>query len=187
MHIIISGFIRATSTMPLQDITDIVYRIWYWINKSDVNVPAKMAVAYGQKGGWEGWAQVEIAYLIQIKYPNVTIDREVNVYAGAQKENDFVITDNQDPRKPKQIIELKCERKTQTPAQFRESFKKDIIRIDTYPISLAYKPARAFAVAISCTDATHELFLMTEWEGHKVTRVDGKDGIYIWLYARDVV
>ncbi|KAL8855488.1 MAG: hypothetical protein Q9178_007870 [Gyalolechia marmorata] len=174
--------------MPLQDLTDIVDRVWYWIQQSDEKVTAKMAAAYKQKGGWEGWAQVEIAYLVQVKYPHVTIDREVNVYAGTKKENDFVITDNNDPNKPKQIIELKTERGTQTPADFKKSFLEDITKIRTSPIDAKFKPAQAFAVAISVTDESHKLLFETEWEGGiKVTRVECKGGIYIWWYEQDIV
>ncbi|KAL8915791.1 MAG: hypothetical protein Q9172_006660 [Xanthocarpia lactea] len=174
--------------MPLQDLTDIVDRVWYWINKSDEKVTAKMAAAYKQKGGWEGWAQVEIAYLVQDKYPNVTIDREVNVYAGTKKENDFVITDNDDATKPKQIIELKTERGTQRPTEFKNSFLEDINKIQTSPIDAKYKPAQAFAVAISVTDESHKLLFETEWErGTKVTRVECKEGVFIWWYEQDIV
>ncbi|KAL8904708.1 MAG: hypothetical protein Q9171_006953 [Xanthocarpia ochracea] len=174
--------------MPLQDLTDIVDRVWYWINRSDEKVPAKIAAAYNQKGGWEGWAQVEIAYLVEEKYSNVTIDREVNVYEGTAKENDFVITDNHDATKPKQIIELKTERGTQTPTEFKKSFLADIKKIQTSPIDPKYKPAQAFAVAISRTIESHKLLFETEWErGTKVTRVECKDNIYIWWYEQDIV
>ena len=115
---------------PLKDITDIVDRIGYWITKSDSKIPEKIAAAYKQKGGWEGWAQVEIAYIVQIQYKNVTIDREVNVYEGTKQENDFVITDKNDASKPKQIVELKCERGTQKPEEFRKEFQGDIDKIN---------------------------------------------------------
>ncbi|KAL8796089.1 MAG: hypothetical protein Q9182_007423 [Xanthomendoza sp. 2 TL-2023] len=175
----------------LSDITDIVDRVWFWINKSDATVPAKIAAAYNQKGGWEGWAQVEIAYLVHVKYPNVTIDREVNVYAGTKKENDFVITDNVQPTKPKQIVELKCERGTQTAAQFKQSFIDDIQKINSLPIAPAYKPAKAYALGISCTAACHKLMMETEWKnlGYKVTWTQGPAGsnIWMWWYEKDVV
>ncbi len=174
--------------MPLQDLTDVVDRVGYWIQRSDEKVSAKIAAAYKQKGGWEGWAQVEIAYLVEEKYPNVTIDREVNVYEGTKKENDFVITDDHDATKPKQIIELKTERGTQTAADFRKSFLADITKIQTSPIDAKYKPAQAFAVAISVTEESHKLLFETEWErGTKVTRVECKEGIVIWWYEQDIV
>ncbi|KAL8730547.1 MAG: hypothetical protein Q9166_004001 [cf. Caloplaca sp. 2 TL-2023] len=172
--------------MVLRDITDILDRIRYWI-QSDDKVPLKMEAAYTQKGGWEGWAQVEIAYLVQTKYPNVTIDREVNVYTGTQKENDFVIIDNTDATKPKQIVELKCERGTQKPVEFRKSFMNDITKINTLPIGAAYKPAKAYAIAISCTDATHKLLFETEWGGITVKAIECRPGIFTWWYERDVV
>lgn len=174
--------------MALQDITDVIDRVWYWINKSDPNVTFKIAAAYNQKGGWEGWAQVEIAYLVQQKYPEVTIDREVNVYIGTKKENDFVITDKNDASKPKQVIELKCERGTQTATQFRQSFSDDIAKIDNFPIGATYKPAKSYAVAISCTPASYKLLFETEWpQGIKVTRIECTSGIWIWWYERDIV
>ena len=176
--------------MALQDLTDVIDRVWYWINRSDEKVPAKIAAAYKQKGGWEGWAQVEIAYLVEEKYPHVTIDREVNVYAGTKKENDFVITDDHDATKPKQIIELKTERGTQTPADFQRSFLADITKIWTSPIDAKYKPAQAFAVAISCTQESHDLLKFTEVKedpGPKIIRVECNKGIYIWWYKKDIV
>lgn len=175
--------------MASKDLTDVIDRVWYWLSKSTDNiVPRKIAAAYHQKGGWEGWAQVEIAYLVQDKYPNVTIDREVNVYFATQKENDFVITDNHDPTTPKQVIELKCERGTQTASQFRQSFIDDIKKINTTPIALNYRPAKAYAVGISCTNESYKLLFETEWpQDIKVTRVQCPAGIYLWWYEKDIV
>ncbi|KAI5210764.1 hypothetical protein AUEXF2481DRAFT_411375 [Aureobasidium subglaciale EXF-2481] len=174
--------------MALQDLTDVIDRVWFWITKSDKEiVPNKIAAAYNQKGGWEGWAQVEIAYLIQTKYNNVTIDREVNVYSGTKKENDFVITDKGNPPKPKQIIELKCERGTQSAAQFVQSFSDDITKIHNLPINPSYKPAKAYAVAIVCTVLTQQLMINTAWQV-KVNRIQcGQTGILIFWNELDIV
>ncbi|KAL8780875.1 MAG: hypothetical protein Q9213_006265 [Squamulea squamosa] len=177
--------------MSLPDLTDIIDRIWFWINKSDSDiVPKKIHIAYTQKGGWEGWAQVEIAYLVQDHYPNVTIDREVNVYTGTRKENDFVIRDKKNVT-PIQIVELKCERGTQEATEFRDSFKDDIKKIINNPIGTEYKPAKAYAVGISCTE--NSLWKMRQaqddWkrEGVKITGIECKSGIWLWYYIKDIV
>lgn len=133
----------------------------------------------------------------------MTIDREVNVYVGTQKGNDFVVTDNATVTKPKQVVELKCERSSQKrPEDFRAEFLKDVHKIGTSRISAGYTPAKAYAVAISCTQASHKLLFETEWvelyrETYKrdwptgmgrVTRVDAdvNAGIYIWWCERDI-
>ncbi|KAL9035865.1 MAG: hypothetical protein Q9180_004621, partial [Flavoplaca navasiana] len=167
--------------MVLTDLTDIIDRIGYWLTKSDSDiVPKKIGIAYTQKGGWEGWAQVEIAYLVQVRYPNVTIDREVNVYTGTRKENDFVVKDNNNVT-PIQIVELKCERGTQSATEFSQSFKDDIEKINNHPIGTEYKPAKAYATAISCTEASFWRMKQAqfEWkhEGLKVTRQEFESGI----------
>ncbi|KAL8721811.1 MAG: hypothetical protein Q9181_007628 [Wetmoreana brouardii] len=176
--------------MVLSDLTDIIDRIRFWINNSVSGiVPKKIGIAYTQKGGWEGWAQVEIAYLVQVHYPNVTIDREVNVYTGTRKENDFVIKDNNNVA-PIQIVELKCERGTQSATEFRESFKDDIRKINEHPIGTEYKPAKAYAVAISCTEDSVWVMrqAQTEWKhvGIKVTGIECDAGIWLWFYIKDI-
>ena len=176
--------------MVLPDLTDIVDRIWFWLNKSDSNiVPKKIGIAYTQKGGWEGWAQVEIAYLVQIHYPHVTIDREVNVYTGTRKENDFVIKDNNNVT-PIQIVELKCERGTQSATELLQSFKDDIEKINNHPIGTEYKPAKAYATAISCTTDSLDKMrqAQVEWkhEGIKVTGLECNSGIWLWYYVKDI-
>lgn len=137
----------------MPSLTDIIDQIHWWIQKTDTEVPAKIAAAYQQRGGWEGWAQVEIAYTIAIKYPHVAIDREVNVYEGTRKKNDFVIVEG---GRPHQIIELKCERSSQDEAAFLKAFAEDCGKIHAGPIKGEYRPADGLAVGICVNLDTYE-------------------------------
>ncbi|KAL8660556.1 MAG: hypothetical protein Q9202_006410, partial [Teloschistes flavicans] len=130
-------------------------------SKKDI-VPANIQAAYLQKGGWEGKAYIEIAYLVSLKYRYLNIDCEVNVYEGIQRDNDFGITHKNNQVRHKQIIELKSERGTHTPVQSGQSFTDDVAIINSLPIDAKYRPAQVFVVAITCTDATYELLFETE-------------------------
>ncbi|KAL8713283.1 MAG: hypothetical protein Q9225_006787 [Loekoesia sp. 1 TL-2023] len=142
----------TTTFADIPDINDIVDRVWWWIRQSgDGTTPLKIAAAYHQRGGWEGWAQVEIAYAIQQKYEKVALVREVKVFEGTGQAADFVITHRTDHTQPVQIVELKCERGSLSGNQFGALVASDIRKIQTSPLRADFKPATVYVVAISVT------------------------------------
>jgi hypothetical protein len=109
----------------------------------------KIDHAYDGNGGWELWAQVEIATLIASKYSaSHKVTREERIYDGTNQATDLVIRDPHD--KILQIIELKCERKSMS-GGIVAAVQDDVIKLKK-TLKSAYSAAGCFAVGISCTD-----------------------------------
>jgi hypothetical protein len=53
---------------------------------------AKIRNIYEQKGGWEGWLQVELAEYLRQWYPAWTIERERRVFDGSNERADITLT-----------------------------------------------------------------------------------------------
>ena len=140
-----SSAASSSSSAPRDDLIDILRQISTWVWNQEVL--QKILTTYHQKGGWEGWAQVEIAYFIT-KNNKVTIDREVEIYTATRKRVDFIITD---PGKVKQIIELKCERQSLWGTKFKDAYVEDIRKFRG-SVFEQYKNTLLYAVAITCTD-----------------------------------
>ena len=67
----------------------------------------KIQMIYKQKGGWEGWLQVELAnYLYENYAPAWTIERERQVYVGSGKKADITLTKM---GQTSHVVELKVE------------------------------------------------------------------------------
>ncbi|KAJ3738352.1 hypothetical protein DFH05DRAFT_1560828 [Lentinula detonsa] len=74
----------------------------------------KIQDAYNQKGGWEGWTQVELAFYLKRafeseRYGVVTVTREDNVYQGNNQRFDLLITTRKGAEHFTNMLELKCE------------------------------------------------------------------------------
>lgn len=131
------------------DIEDILYT---WIEK-DSRVAQTISNAYSGNGGWEGWAQVEIANIIQSKpkyAQKLTISREDGVYDGSQKRSDLVLVDNATGHKT--VIELKCQRGTAAndPKWIVKEVISDANKLHQ-SLKAQFRPARCFAVGIAVT------------------------------------
>jgi hypothetical protein len=86
--------------------------------------------AYRQSGGWEGWAQVEIA--IALARLGV-VQREVgNIYPGRPLERaDIVLNINSGGHNNYEVLELKCWGHRRDKAQFIGLVQRDITKILT--------------------------------------------------------
>lgn len=158
----------ATAT----DIRDIIY---YWANIPTVQdgrrtIPGtsdKIYSAYQQKGGWEGWAQVELAYLIEQKYgASFIITREDVIYDGNTQRADLLLVDRANPNS-RQIIELKCQgyRKDQQYGNrsIVAEVQSDVVKLQQN-LKQAFKPARCLAIGIACTQgAVQEIKNNANW------------------------
>ncbi|CAN9356377.1 unnamed protein product [Alternaria alternata] len=122
-------------------------RQWTRDNFTSTN---KIQQIYLQKGGWEGWAQVELA-LHFTAIGGWNCQREVQVYHDSQKRADLLLTAEGGPPNTT-IIELKTEalwRDAHGVNQFVESMKEDLYKIDHNRIDKKYLPARL--VVFGCT------------------------------------
>ncbi|KAL1870770.1 hypothetical protein Daus18300_005090 [Diaporthe australafricana] len=153
-----------------------------WAEKNTI----KIVRAYTQKGGWEGWAQVEIATALgesrdssnygdardALKAILYKTSREQPVYRPetrttrslltlkrrtrvVQKRADVVIESQPPLTKEFVIVELKCEG-FHNKDNFVEQVKKDIEKVKG-DIKDDFKPAKAWAYAISTSEAYKEM------------------------------
>ncbi|KAK1529686.1 hypothetical protein CPAR01_11998 [Colletotrichum paranaense] len=101
-----------------------------------------------EKGGWEGWAQVEIAHFIKSSYPNLRVTREDGVYDGNTKRSDLVLQNGSGIRT---IIELKCERgNVSSPKWIVDEVIKDAEKLQK-TLRDEFLPAIYYAVGIAAT------------------------------------
>ena len=134
--------------------------------------------AYTQKGGWEGWAQVEIATELHrardMAYENArdsllatttTVLREVAVYPPtntknggiSQKRADIVVEFGAPSRREFVIIELKCEGFYNKDA-FVQAVKEDVDKVHG-DIEHDFKPARVWALGFSTSQEVYNEML----------------------------
>ncbi|KAG8165964.1 hypothetical protein KVR01_004516 [Diaporthe batatas] len=176
---------------------------------------SRIISAHRQKGGWEGWAQVEIATALQestrrghqpssnsSSSPATTTtlageaSREVDVYHATGQLADIVIASR--ARRQFVIIELKCE--GFHGRDFARGVAGDIAKLRG-DIKDKFKPARAWALAIS-TSSREYARMRRLWPTakHKVLYDPGQGGswwsgrgqsmdpkIVLWVFQREVV
>lgn len=139
---------------------------------------ARIIRAYTQKGGWEGWAQVEIATALYndrnapyadardaILATTTTVLREVAVYPPtrtakggiSQKRADIVVEFGAPSRREFIVIELKCEGFYNKEA-FVQAVKEDIDKVNG-DIEHSFKPARVWALGFSTSQEVYDEML----------------------------
>jgi hypothetical protein len=107
-----------------------------------------------QKGGWEGWAQCEIARELQRAFPSnaTTIVRENDeAYVAQALRCDISITM---PGKTAAIIELKCEslfQDARANKAFCHALATDVTKIFTAALTNQYTPAKLYAIGFTCS------------------------------------
>jgi hypothetical protein len=138
--------------------------------------------AFTQKGGWEGWAQVEIATAIYdhiraMPYANAkdallvgtsTVLREVPVYPStktvkgytSQKAADLLIEFGPPSSREFIIIELKCEGFYNKDA-FVAAVAEDVSKLNG-DIQHHFKPARTWALGFSTSQAIYAKMLQEQ-------------------------
>ncbi|KAF9064821.1 hypothetical protein BDP27DRAFT_1425482 [Rhodocollybia butyracea] len=130
---------------------DIHSELRSWVNQPIMK--KKIGTAYQLKGGWEGWAQVEIAIFLQEKLRDkgFEVTREDRVYEDASKRSD--ITVHQKTAGKVTILELKCE-SLRNKGKFDKGVAKDVAKIGN-KIASAYseeaKESTIWSVAIGTT------------------------------------
>lgn len=136
---------------------------------------ARIVRAYTQKGGWEGWAQVEIATALYddrdapyadakdaLMAAKTTVSREVAIYPPtltkkggvSQKRADIVVEFGAPSRREFIIIELKCEGFYNKDA-FVQAVKEDVVKVDG-DIENSFKPARMWALGFSTSQEVYD-------------------------------
>jgi hypothetical protein len=95
---------RRTGPMPLSP-RDFLALVQGW---ADANVN-RIRNVWPLQGGWEAWAQAEIAGFVNAAAPDTWILREARVYPDNSRA-DFLINDPfQNPATDEIVVEMKCE------------------------------------------------------------------------------
>jgi len=134
----------AQGHMPTE--TEAVYTIQQWAR---VNC-GRIVDAYEQKGGWEGWAQVELALAFQSYYGGLRVSREVNIFTS-RKRADFVLCYRGETT---QLFEIKCASSGQdafssTTPPFAKALQADIAKVMTNSIRSEYGATLVSIMGIS--------------------------------------
>ncbi|KAK7446507.1 hypothetical protein CaCOL14_010916 [Colletotrichum acutatum] len=140
---------------PFTDIRDVLY---HWIENDGATknnglvrgdrVFNTIRNAYSEKGGWEGWAQVEIANFIKSGYTSLRVTREDGVYDGNTQRSDLILQNGSGIRT---IIELKCERGSAPNSRWIvDEVIKDAEKLQG-TLKTKFRPAICFAVGIAVT------------------------------------
>lgn len=136
--------------------------------------------AYSQKGGWEGWAQVEIASRLEDEFQRrsgpasakaldaliastTTVSREVPIYPPtltasgrtSQKKADIVVGFGPPSGREYVLIELKCEGYHNKDA-FINAVRDDIDKVNG-DIREGFKPAKVWVLGFSASNETYEM------------------------------
>ncbi|NJA06523.1 hypothetical protein HC024_12450 [Methylococcaceae bacterium WWC4] len=88
-----------------------------WIEGWIVKKSRKIKTAMLEKGGWEWWAQVELAPILRTLPGDPTVQREQPIYNTPKSAVDFLITKGQQHI----CIELKCESLFKSSEQGRQT------------------------------------------------------------------
>lgn len=114
------------------NVNDFVALVTEWAN---ANVD-RIGTVWPLDGGWEAWAQAEIAGYINARAPDTWLRREVRVYSNGGRcdflVNDPFTNDNRDEI----VVEMKCESLNNWAAFV------DGLRADTYKLSDPYMDYR---------------------------------------------
>ncbi|KAJ4490752.1 hypothetical protein J3R30DRAFT_131739 [Lentinula aciculospora] len=147
-----SYYQSSATTMSVVEKNSVMEKILEWAN--DVVNAEKIEKAYNQKGGWEGWVQVELAMYLQKVLGGqgiATILREQNVYNGNSQKCDFLIkTQKENGEYFTNMFELKCE-SSGNAGKFRTEVRDDCTKIANGVWNTEFNPCEAWIVAFSVT------------------------------------
>jgi hypothetical protein len=146
---------------------------------------------YMQKGGWERWAQVELARAFQRVFPQPNVLREENVYTVGGKLADITLTLRGEIT---QVIELKCESLWQDgygAMRFYNGLLTDMMKITNYPLQREYKPARLWVIGFTIVNTVTDFgktkvnFRPYTVKCTELVKDDDVYSLYIWYTYRD--
>jgi len=167
-----------------EDMIDMIDMIGTWaeLRKEDIHK------IYEQKGGWEGWMQVELALYLASNYPHINVRREENVYSNNPKLRADILFKK---RMGWEIVELKCESLFQDLegfTRFASTFKNDLIKVHDAQLKPEYRTisARIWCVGITCDPRVSDATRGFHWEPYNVQEKELSSNLHIWFGWRDV-
>lgn len=149
---------------------------------------------YLQRGGWEGWMQVNIAMLLNEFYPNVIMQREEHVYTGSNMRADLTF---KIAGEPTQVVELKVESLWQDASAgvsgFLAAYKKDIDKISNNQLVASLRPAKMYVIGLTCKDQVFQYMRnLDNWYPYAkafkytclVPTTGTEDALYMWWVVK---
>lgn len=178
-------------SQPQPQNSDVLTELREW-TMSNFIPTNKILQIYSQKGGWEGWAQVELA-LHFTALGDWNCERERQVYAGNAKRADLLLT-SQGGQLDTTIVELKTEalwRDDTGPDNFVQSMRQDLVKIRDNQIKPELLPARLIVFGCTFVEDVNVYAANPENWGDFKTLVSGKKLIgspnnYVGLYSWSV-
>ena len=121
---------------------------------SDKSLWKKMEGAFMQKGGWEGWAQVEFGLFLTNKNYYKSVQREVaGIFKSSSDRADLLCEGDTGAKNwLKDVIELKTETLFQSGGgkdDFKKRVEGDIVKLESLASPYASKEVRTTAIGIS--------------------------------------
>jgi hypothetical protein len=150
----------------VKPLLDVEKSFGVWL--SDSSLHAKMIGAFMQKGGWEGWAQVEFGNFLTQNNKGWTVEREVGVYVNGGQRADLVCKSSDGGVA---IVELKVETLFQSGTRlddFVQRVEADIAKLDT--VVPQFAASRKIAIGISIAQQT--TFAAQEHWGRNITMIN---------------
>lgn len=135
---------RRTGPMPLSP-RDFLALVQGW---ADANVD-RISAVWPLSGGWEAWAQAEIAAFINAAAPDAWIQREPRVYPDNTRA-DFLVNDPfQNPATDEIVVEMKCESLRNWDA-FVDGLRYDVYKLQGN-LGMGLNPAHRMVLGLFCS------------------------------------
>ena len=112
-----------------------------------MNQEPNMVRAQSFDGGWEGWAQVQLAMFLKQATTLASISREKKIYVAAPNERADLFVEPVDGS-PNVGLELKCRLKAEVKTDFQDRFLQDLAKINL-GLKQGAKPCLMYAMAIT--------------------------------------
>ena len=169
-------YVSAHTKNMLKDI-DIVLFFSYWVKEHTPLIVRN----YNQKGGWEGWAQIELALALKFMYSDWKVTREQHVFLNTRKKVDLLLTKENESS---YIIELKCE-SLNNQIQVARSFSTDIDRFVENEVDERYSKNKRIAMALTVSYEGYNIMKGQPFPGnvdqYNVCEVPGYK-LILWIY-----
>ncbi len=173
---------------PIQHIEPFSFAVQRWVCENE----PKILQCHALKGGWEPWAQVELALYLQqrlfkIGAEVITVTREESAYEGNRDRVDIMV---KNARAGTHLIELKTESQYNF-AGFADSVRKDFGKIEeTKTIKEAFltkQAATLYSIVLSVSDEGHEAMAeLGLYELNPATEAVQCKQVRVWWYRKEI-
>ena len=151
-----------------------------------------ISAAFKQKGGWEGWLQVQLAFMLTEKFIDRNVFRETPLYDGSYEKDDITVEKTSDASTRTHVLEIKCEsiyKDGLSDNNFCHEFDTQTQRIFTRSVRPAFRPAILYSLGFTCTEVVERQMRAYDFspKPKRTLLNSGSDGfaLYSWLIKRE--